>query len=404
MTDLVPRRRRPRPIGERGAATRPPLRPLVAAAAVATTGVLPVFLTGALAVQVRADLGFDEAALGLTVAVFFGAGAAASAASGRLAERLGPSGSMRLAAAVGALSLGLVAAAARSLPVLLACLAVGGVGNALAQPATNLYLARTVGRDRLGLAFGVKQSAIPCATLLGGLAVPAVALTVGWRWAYAGAAVAAVASIPFVGDRGAGRVAGPRAGREGDVPLGPLVWLAAGVGLGAAAAGAIGAFLTSAAVDAGIGEAAAGVLVTVCSALGVSTRLYLGVRADRRGGRNLVVVAWMLAGGVAAYGMLATAVPAGIVAGAVTGYTLAWAWPGLFNLAIVRNNPAAPGAATGITQTGTYIGAVAGPILFGAAAGGLGFRWAWLGAGAVSLTAAATIARGRQLLLARQAR
>jgi MFS family permease len=402
MTALVPRPWRQRSAAARPAGDRQPLRPLVAAAAVATVGVLPVFLTGALAVQVRADLGFDEAALGLTGAAFFGAGAVASAASGRLAERLGPAGSMRLSAAVGAASLALVAVAARSFPALLACLVVGGVGNALAQPATNLYLARTVGRERLGLAFGVKQSAIPCATLLGGIAVPAVALTVGWRWAYVLAAVAALACLPFLGEGGAGPASAPQRGREGDVRLGALVWLAAGVGLGAASAGAIGAFLTSAAVDAGIGEASAGLLVTLSSALGVSTRLYLGVRADRRGGRNLVVVAWMLASGVAAYGLLATTTPAGVVAGAVAGYTLAWAWPGLFNLAIVRNNPTAPGAATGITQTGTYIGAVAGPILFGAVAGVFGFRWAWCGAGAVSLLAATTIVRGRRLLLAGQ--
>jgi MFS family permease len=82
---------------------------------------------------------------------------------------------------------------------------------------------------------------------------------------------------------------------------------------------------------------------------------------------------------------------------------VAWAWPGLFNLAIVRNNPVAPGAATGITQTGTYVGAVAGPVLFGVAADQLGFGWAWLGSAAVTLVAAATIVRGRRLLLARQA-
>lgn len=377
-----------------------PLGPLVAAAGVATTGVLPVFLTGALAVQVRADLRFDEAQLGLTVAAFFGAGAVASAASGRLAERLGPAGSMRTAAAVGALSLALVPLVARSLTSLLLCLVVGGVGNALAQPATNLYLARAIGRDRLGLAFGVKQSAIPAATLLGGLAVPALALTVGWRWAYGVAAGAALSMIPFLDVGGGVPPRTPVRGREGDVRLGPLLWLAAGVGLGAAAAGAIGAFLTSAAVDAGIGEASAGVLVTACSALGVATRLHLGIRADRRGGRNLVVVAGMLAAGVVSYGLLATTTPLGVVAGAVAGYTVAWAWPGLFNLAIVRNNPAAPGAATGITQTGTYIGAVAGPILFGAAAAHLGFRWAWVGAGVVSLAAAGTIVRGRRLLVA----
>jgi 4-diphosphocytidyl-2-C-methyl-D-erythritol kinase len=51
-------------------------------------------------------------------------------------------------------------------------------------------LARRVEVARRATAFAVKQSAIPAAMLLGGLAVPALALTVGWRWAFAGGAVA----------------------------------------------------------------------------------------------------------------------------------------------------------------------------------------------------------------------
>ena len=32
----------------------------------------------------------------------------------------------------------------------------------------------------------MKQAAVPVAGIVAGLAVPAVGLTVGWRWAYAG--------------------------------------------------------------------------------------------------------------------------------------------------------------------------------------------------------------------------
>lgn len=46
-------------------------RPILLAVAVATAGVLPVFLTGGLAVQMRGELGFGAAALGLAVAAFF---------------------------------------------------------------------------------------------------------------------------------------------------------------------------------------------------------------------------------------------------------------------------------------------------------------------------------------------
>jgi MFS family permease len=377
---------------------------LAAAAAVVTVGVLPVFLTGALAVQMREELRFGETELGLTVAVFFGSAAASSAIGGRLAERLGPVAGMRVAAALASVALASVAWLANDLGDLLLCLVVGGVSNAVGQPSTNLYLARRVGAGRLGLAFGVKQSAIPLATLLGGLAVPAVALTVGWRWAFAGGAVSAVVVGASV--RGGGGAAAVRRGARrgaGDAGLRPLLLLATGSGLGGAAAGALGAFLVSAAVDAGISEGRAGLLAAACSAVGLATRLVAGARADIRGGRHLTVVALMLAGGGATYLLLATEWPPAIVVGALAGYAVGWGWPGLFNLAVVRNSPGAPGAATGITQSGTYVGGVAGPLLFGFLAGHFSYGWAWSSAAVISLAGAAAVWHGRRLLVRERA-
>jgi len=45
--------------------------PVLLAVAVVTATVLPAFLTGGLAVQVRGELGSGAAALGLSVAAFF---------------------------------------------------------------------------------------------------------------------------------------------------------------------------------------------------------------------------------------------------------------------------------------------------------------------------------------------
>lgn len=375
---------------------------LLAAAGVATAGVLPVFLTGALAVQVREELNFDEAGQGLTVAAFFGTAALSSAAAGRLAERLGPAAAMRVSSGLAALSLLAVAVAARSLPLLLACLVIGGLGNAMAQPATNLFLARRVPPSQLGLAFGVKQSAIPLATLLGGLAVPAIALTVGWRWAYVLGAVGAAALL--VVDPGGSTTAPPteRGARRGehDTALRPLVLLAVGVGLGAAAAGTLGSFLVSGAVAEGMSEGTAGLLASACSAAGVAMRLWVGALADRRGGRHLPVVAGMMASGALGFGLLALGSTGGLVSGALLSYILGWSWPGLFNLAIVRSNPGAPGAATGITQTGTYIGAVMGPLLFGAVVEGSGYPAAWLVSGVAAMIGAIGIVLGRRALVA----
>src|SRR5690606_8152837 len=97
---------------------------------------------------------------------------------------VGPERSLRSAAVMSGLALAAIAALAPSIWVIVGLLGVAGLANAWAQPASNVLLARVVSPDRLGVALGVQKSAIPAAALLGGLAVPTIALTVGWRWAF----------------------------------------------------------------------------------------------------------------------------------------------------------------------------------------------------------------------------
>ena len=376
-------------------------RPLAAVIAVVTGGSLPAFLTGGVSVQLRADLGFGESGLGLAVGAFFLAAAASSAVLGRLAERMGPTASMRVSASCSAAALLGVAVGARSFGWLTVLLAVGGVANALAQPAANLFLARTVPADRLGMAFAVKQSGIPAATLLGGLAVPTIALTVGWRWAFVAGALLPIVgglTIPAVSRSDSGPAVADRRTSRARVPMRPLVVLGFGIGFGAAAAGTLGAFLVNAAVDAGIAEGPAGLLVSGGSAVGIAMRLLAGRRADRREGGHLRVVSLMLVAGSVAYALYATEQAVLLVLATPLAFGAGWGWPGLFNLAIVRAHPTAAAAASGVTQTGTYFGAVVGPVVFGAVVEGSSYRAAWLLAAAFALAGAATIAAGRSLI------
>ncbi|MFD0820716.1 MFS transporter, partial [Micromonospora zhanjiangensis] len=168
------------PAPGRSVPTRP-VRTSVGAIATTIACVLPVFLVGGLAVQMGRELGFSPAGLGLAVAVYFGVSALASVPSGALVERLGPARVARAGILLAAGSLLAIAVLARSYPVLVILLAVGAGADALGQLASNLALARQVPAGRQGLSFGVKQAAIPVSTLLAGAAVPAFALTVGWR-------------------------------------------------------------------------------------------------------------------------------------------------------------------------------------------------------------------------------
>jgi MFS family permease len=373
------------------------LRPLAATVLVATTGVLPGFLTGALGVSIREDLGFGESGLGLAIGLSFLAAALCSALFGRTVERLGSVRSMRASSAASAISMLAIAVFARSVASLTAMLVVSGMANAMTQPATNLYIARAVPLHRHGIAFAIKQSAIPGATLLGGLAVPTIALTVGWRWAYVGGAALALVGGALAVDVGnTAPLAGRTTGRS-DQPLQTLAVLGAGVGFGALAAASLGAFSISALDEAGISEGRAGLLASVGSLLVVTVRLWLGAWSDRTARSHVPVVGAMVLVGALGWAVMGIMTPVALVAGGVLAYGFGWGWPGLFNLAIARANPSAPAAASGVTQTGTYLGVAVGPFVFGVLAEHVSYSAAWNVAAASAVLAAACIAVGNRM-------
>lgn len=383
-----------------------------------TASAMPAFLTGAVAVQLGTDIGLDDRMLGLCIGGFFASAALASAMLGRLAERLGGIVAMRIGLFLTMTAGALLAVAVRS-PVTLGVLLVGaGASNALTQPAANLLLVERLPARRMGFAFAVKQAGMPMASLIGGVLVPAVAVTVGWRWTYVVAsALAALALLtlprPFaappgdLGPRGAAGGGGdeddrpaaepsPADGapvpgrRRPDLPTRLLVAYSAVGALGAAAAGALTSFLVTAAEASGIAEGPSGLLLTVGSAIGISSRLVHGRLAD--GPRLLPIrrVIVLLTVGAAGFVVFAAHEPATYLAGLAFVFGAGWAWPGLFNLSVVRNNPSAPATATGISQTGVYVGAACGPVIGGVVADVWGYPALWLTA-AVALSVAALL-------------
>jgi MFS family permease len=387
--------------------TRPPrtaTHPVSAAlGATATTiaCVLPVFLVAGLAVQLSAELRFSPAGLGLAVSVYFGVSALASVPSGRLVERYGPAVVARSGILLAAGSLLAIALLARSYAVLVGLLAVSAGANALGQLASNTALARHVPPGRQGLSFGVKQAAIPVSTLLAGAAVPAVALTAGWRWAFgiaAGAAVATLLVVPT--DR---RRAGELRGTDGERATGALILLGVAATLASSAANALGTFVVDSSVARGLAPGLAGLTLTFGSAVCVAARVLAGWLADRRAGGHVATIAGMLVVGAAGLGLMALAGPVPLVVGVALGFGLGWAWPGLMNFAVVRLHPQAPAAATAITQTGVYAGGCLGPLGLGTLATQLGYPAMWLTAAVAMLLAAGLMLPGSRMLRRRGA-
>lgn len=380
----------------------------VAPAVVATTAVaLPSFLVGAVAVQIREHMRFSVAILGAIVASYQLAAAVVSMPSARLVRRVGALRVLRLTSLVAALVLAAVAGLVTSWPVLAAMMVVAGAASGAAQPSANLLLARRVHVRSQGLAFGIKQSAIPLAGLLSGLAVPALALTLGWRWAFAAAAVLALAAALAVPSGG---TVEPDTRPGDDGPDGsyerrlPLVVLAVGFGVALAAASSLGAFLVPAGVAAGLARGTAGLVAALGAASALAVRVVAGHRADRRGQAHFPVVATLIGVGAAGFVLLAAGSglhsPSLFVPGAVLAYGVGWGWNGLFNFAVVRTHPAAPARATATTQTGGRLGNVVGPLLLGVLAGSYGYGVAWALAVGEALVGALLILLGRKLLRA----
>jgi predicted MFS family arabinose efflux permease len=230
------------------------------------------------------------------------------------------------------------------------------------------------------LTFGAKQSAIPLATLVAGVAVPTVALTLGWRWAFGiSAALAAGALLLVPPDQPDPRPAHER--RRGRVGVGMLL-LGVAAALAAGAANALAAFLVDSSVTRGLPEARAGLTLTLGSALCVTCRVLVGWLADRWQRGHLGFVAALLAAGTVGTALLAIDSDAALVVGVLLAFGLGWCWPGLLAFAVVRLRPQAPAAATSVTQTGVYAGASAGPLGFGLLATHTSYPVAWLAAAA----------------------
>lgn len=387
--------------GDSGQPTSPITSMIVVSSALVLVA-LPFFMVGGLAVQVKEELRLTEAALGAAVTIGFVVGALTAPFGGRIADRVGPKRSVYIGCALSAmalLGLGLIADGWASMVVFLC---TGGVAIALTDPGLAILVSRSVPDEIQGLAFGIKEASIPAATLVAGLAVPSVALTVGWRWAFALGLVPLAAVLLLLPSLEVGPKRTEPAATPGSVEAPSsrrrAVLLAAiAAALGTTAASGVGIFLTDSAVAMGMTPASAGLLLAVGSIAGIITRVATGVMADRTGGPQFRLISVMLAVGAITMALGSTGIPPLLVLATVGAFTGGWAWTGIYFLSLVKANPDRPGAMAGIGTAGLGVGNAAGPVLFGLVAGSVSFGAAWIGAAAIGGLAALLMAAARRL-------
>jgi predicted MFS family arabinose efflux permease len=265
----------------------------------------------------------------------------------------------------------------------------------------NLTLARAVPPHRRGLGFGVKQSAIPLAIMLGGLAVPTIGAVVGWRWTFALCGLAGLA-VTVAGLRLPRATAYREGASAGDdrPPLPALLITMGAITLASAAANSLGSFVAAWGFHVGLTPSEAGILMATGSGLNIAVRVLAGHLADRRHGRNLPVVAAQMLVGAASLAVLSIPSPVAVVPAGLVAFALGWSWPGLLLYAVVRVGREAPGAASGIVQAGAFTGGAAGPALFGLLVEATSYETAWRVAAVAFLVAALLVLLARRMFIA----
>lgn len=354
------------------------LRVAAVVAVSVVVGMLPVFLVGGLTPLIRADFPLDEDQVGLIVGLFFAASSAGSYWAGR--RERSPAAQLLRRSLGWLAALAVVAAlSARSWWYLALWSIAAGAINGAMQPASNLLLLAHLERRHLGRALGLKQSATPLASLTVGLLIPGVGLTLGWRTSFAVVPLLALVLIATSPRDGAAASRAPHAVIGAAASPIALLLLAAGAGVGAGSGLAGSSFFIVTALERGIAEGTAGLLLATASLINVGTLLLSGVIADRW--PRLVTprtMATMMAVGSSGYAVVAlTSDALGLTVGAALAMALGWGWHVIMHLTITSGRFGTAGRATGVAMTGVFAGGFAMPVVYGIVAHGADNVTAW---------------------------
>ncbi|WP_156943162.1 MFS transporter [Pseudogulbenkiania sp. MAI-1] len=234
---------------------------------------LLLYAVSSLGPQLVRDLAIAPESLGYFTVGSFGVAAVLSLRAGALVDRLGTRFALCLLFGSVALTFALMA----SLPgfySLLPATALLGLAQALANPATNLLIARRVAPQHKAFVVGLKQSGVQLAALFAGAVLPVCALKLGWRGAFA-LVVPLALVLALWSLRQTGQPSSPRTAR------GPLA-LNARLGLLMAVQCCVGiilsafvTFLPLYAVGLGMAQTEAGLLVALFGAMGMMSRLVM---------------------------------------------------------------------------------------------------------------------------------
>lgn len=169
------------PTTPRPPASALPLRAMRVVVASLAIGLLPTFLVGALSVPISDDLEVGTATIGAAVSAFFLAAALSSVPAGRQVDHRGAAFGYRTGLTGVGLTAGVIGLVASAGWHLVVAFAFAGASLAFVDPSITRTITGSVGWRRQGIAFGVKEAAVPSASMVAGVTLPLLGETVGWQ-------------------------------------------------------------------------------------------------------------------------------------------------------------------------------------------------------------------------------
>lgn len=355
---------------------------------------MQLFLIGALGPRLVDEWGMSRTVLGLTTTAGFGAAALLSPVAGRLVDRVGPRRCLVALLLLASVALALIGAAPGP-AVLLLAVTLGGLPQALANPATNKVILAVFPAERRGGVTGLKQSGVQLGAFVAGLPLSLVAAGTGWRgavWTAAGtAALAAVWAACALPRDAVATAPGARPAASSRGVTRRLAVFSLLLGCGIAS---VNTYLTLfGSQRLGLAPTTAAALVAVLGVAGIGGRVGWS-RVAGRPGRAEAMPALLAAGAVGAALLLALAVvvPALVwVAAIAVGSFAVSANAVSMVLVMQRAAPGRAGQDSALVSAGFFAGFAVGPPVFGALVSAAGYPPGWLLV-AVEFVAAAIVA------------
>lgn len=347
--------------------------------AVMAFSMLQLFLIGALGPRLVVEAGIPRSVLGWTTTAGFGVAAVLSLSAGRWVDRLGARRCVVAALALTATALALMGTSSGTV-MLLAAVALGGLPQALANPATNKVILATVEPAARGPVIGWKQSGVQLGAFAAGLPLATLAVWTGWR-----GAVLTAAAIALLTAGWAIRALPPdpeqtTVAPEGDPPRARVGRLAAFSFLLGCGIAAVNTYLALFGTQhLGLVPLVAAWLVAVLGVTGIAGRVGWSRRAGRSE-RPESLLGLLAAGACVATALLAAAplAPVLVWAGAAAIGVFAVAGNAVSMLAVVRRaDVRTAGRDSALVSAGFFAGFAVSPPVFGLLLESAGYVWGW---------------------------